>query len=734
MWSPFMKKSLFLILLSLSTLIQAQQRMVIVHNGKADTIPVWKIDSIHFLDFDYPETKIPKATEAVDLGLSMKWAPWNIGAKDSKGSGFLFGWGNPDPENHSTNPNYFPTPFASSNITNTENDVAQAYWGDLWHMPTVEDFEELKSKCTWQWVPERKAYKISNKNDSSKFIYLPVTGYAIGESSKGEGSGYYWTGTVSPQSSANAEYFNFTSQQNSPTIYNAGRYYRMAIRPVYGEYTIPVTIVSTSAVCHENSVTISVHIEGEGEDLTYGILYSTLSDVKESTAEKQVFSLEAISGSRDETIDIVNLKYDTKYYYRAFVKVGADTFVEGEDHEFRTEVDKRIVDLGLSVKWSSWNIGATSEGEYGYLEPWGASDGGSAYYGGGNISGTDYDIAHAEWGDEWRMPTREEFQELVDNCTASNDVVVVDNKFHYGVRFSRNGKSIFIPFCGYGSADNRTNEGAGGYYWTSEGIQYSAYGILFVSPDYQNYYEESAMPVTQCRGIRAVYGTRNTDNIIDNPDDNPGGDDPENPGGDTPSTPDPGNPVLEDVRAVDLGLTSGTLWANKNVGAVSASDAGYYYSWGEVDSLKENFLKQYYLYYQNRTFVRIGNPGEEGIAGTEYDAATVTWGSDWKIPIPEQFRELMEECTWTWDDMGEVPGYSIASKQNGKSIFLPAVNYYSGGNKGENGIGYYWSSSLFLFDEFNYNLSMALYIEDGSKTVRYHAREDGLPIRPVKSK
>ena len=89
------------------------------------------------------------------------------------------------------------------------------------------------------------------------------------------------------------------------------------------------------------------------------------------------------------------------------------------------------VDLGLSVCWAGWNVGASSPEEYGDYYAWGETidksdytEDSYQYYNGSdyvnigsNISGTRYDVARAQWGGSWRMPTNAEFEELINRCT-----------------------------------------------------------------------------------------------------------------------------------------------------------------------------------------------------------------------------------------------------------------------------------------------------------------------------
>lgn len=143
------------------------------------------------------------------------------------------------------------------------------------------------------------------------------------------------------------------------------------------------------------------------------------------------------------------------------------------------------IDLGLSVKWAAWNIGASSIGESGGLYGWGDPTGtntkktewigsGIKYpkdwdgYGGNdaprNIAGTNLDLATQKWGNKWRMPSIKEWQELYINCSCSE----ISYKGIRGMLcIARNGNSIFLPYNGMRSGTEK-REKEQGYYWTSE--------------------------------------------------------------------------------------------------------------------------------------------------------------------------------------------------------------------------------------------------------------------------
>lgn len=121
------------------------------------------------------------------------------------------------------------------------------------------------------------------------------------------------------------------------------------------------------------------------------------------------------------------------------------------------------IDLGLSVNWRGYNIGAEApqqsgtsyayamikKGNYNkYNYPFFSFEMGACDFPVNDISGNmEYDAVAAITGGLWRMPTKEEWQELIDGCTAS--VYTCEGINGILMTSKSNGNSIFLPYNGY---------------------------------------------------------------------------------------------------------------------------------------------------------------------------------------------------------------------------------------------------------------------------------------------
>ena len=193
---------------------------------------------------------------------------------------------------------------------------------------------------------------------------------------------------------------------------------------------------------------------------------------------------------------------------------------------------------------------------------------------------------------------------------------------------------------------------------------------------------------------------------------------------------------------VDLGLTSGTLWATMNVGASSSEDYGDYFAWGEVngyDCGKKFFTMETYKYCngEKKSMTKYCTDGSYGNVDNKTeldlsdDVARHNWGGSWRMPSKEQFEELYNECTWTWTSQDRIYGYRVSSKKNTNSIFFPAAGYRLNDLESTGSKGYYWSRSLDV--QMNNSRAYCRYFNSNVNSYSYSYRNYGNSVRPVLS-
>ena len=171
-------------------------------------------------------------------------------------------------------------------------------------------------------------------------------------------------------------------------------------------------------------------------------------------------------------------------------------------------------DLGLSVKWATCNVGASSPEDYGNYYAWGETATKSSYDAdnsktfrkssynydiGGNSS---LDAARANWGGTWRLPTKAEMQELIDKCTWA----WTTQGSKKGCKVTGpSGRSIFLPAAGCRFWSSLYYAGSNGRYWTStpyEGDADGACSLYFDDSDRRvdwgpRYHGFSVRPVSE---------------------------------------------------------------------------------------------------------------------------------------------------------------------------------------------------------------------------------------------
>ena len=242
--------------------------------------------------------------------------------------------------------------------------------------------------------------------------------------------------------------------------------------------TIKTSVNSTYAVIGGN-----ITDDGGGAITECGVVYSKLPN---PTVEDNKVTQSGRTG--EFTCTLLNLDPDSTYYARAYAKNYAG-LVYGEEVTFKIPLHE-FVDLGLSVKWATCNIGAKNPEEFGEYYAWGEittkniydrstyrycnSNGyitkycSNSYY--GNVDNKAIleeqdDAAVVNWGESWRMPTYAEWNELSQLCTWT--IITVNGVIGYRVTSKKNGNSIFLPAAGYIMSNSFTGLGSQGYYWSS---------------------------------------------------------------------------------------------------------------------------------------------------------------------------------------------------------------------------------------------------------------------------
>ena len=189
-----------------------------------------------------------------------------------------------------------------------------------------------------------------------------------------------------------------------------------------------------------------------------------------------------------------------------------ETYTADENYE---EIDgHECVDLGLSIRWATCNIGAYSPEEFGGYYAWGETEEKNNYIWenykwckGSYKSFTKYctnssygtidnkmfldtedDVAHAKWGGGWRMPTENEINELIKKCTWKwTTLNGINGYFIVGP----NGNNIFLPAAGMREGENVYHQGIIGLYWSATLIEKSnpdAYYLDFEEGNHGQYY------------------------------------------------------------------------------------------------------------------------------------------------------------------------------------------------------------------------------------------------------
>lgn len=795
-----MKKlfTLFTLVALFASATMAQIKLYVHQNdGSYTEFVAATVDSITFseqeLIVDYAN-----GYQYVDMGLpsGLLWATCNVGAKTSTEFGDYFAWGETETKESYTNKTYkwyedsdeiveikYSDLFkadASGNIRTLlelVDDAANVKLGGNWRMPTREEFEELLHPANTDLClvskNDVKGYLVVSKKNGNT-LFLPAAGFKLADEVTGvEDEYYYWT-------SEHAE-------EGLGVANVVGNFYgSLDVR----QFNRPIGCTIRPVLAKTLDYTISFKANGaEGEMTDIDAKYAQTITLPSNEFIKEGYDFICWTTNEDGTGksynggDIITIVNNVVLYAQWKEKVD-ETIPNNNNHEY--------VDMGLpsGLLWATCNVGATKPEEHGGDFAWGeveakneetadtykwqgdTYDKVTKYYDVDNKSVLELadDAANANWGGNWRMPSREEWMELSNTDYCTWDWTTVNDVKGYLVTSKKNGNSIFLPVTGSGY--NRDREGyeiENAIYWTNrnECSTWVAEIFAFSSTFIGITNNEHFLPREYALTVRPVLPRSLKQTItFDNNNGNGMMHDIKVDYADFVQIPEctftndgftfigwntkaDGTGVFYKVGTIfsiskdinlyamwynektsgtkntkeyiDLGLPSGTLWATCNVGANSPEEYGDYYSWGETQT-KSTFTASNYSYKSNPLTLPLSN-----------DVANIKWGTDWRYPTEEEHQELRNSnyCTWIWAEMNGITGYCIKSKINGNNIFLPA-----GGRKLNSETRYlgelcsYWTSNLDV--EYSEQVYIISYDSPYAGTIwDFEYRDDGRPVRPV---
>lgn len=384
------------------------------------------------------------------------------------------------------------------------------------------------------------------------------------------------------------------------------------------------------------------------------------------------------------------------------------------------------VDMGLSVKWCTNNLGATSALDGGAFFAWGETATKTDFswttyaWGTGADALTKYtstdnkitlalddDAAYNALGEHWRLPTRSEINELLATRTNPNySWTWNEDPAGWMVKYLVNGNRIFFPLPGGVTGTSPFSVGESGFYWSSTRDT--------------DYPEKAGLLMLTSTDASATEGTRYIGRSI--------------------------RPVYQDdigVKAVEFGLS--VKWAECNLGATDIEDFGDYYAWGETE-LKTTYNWTTYIWcmgYES-TLTKYCNISNFGYMGyndgktqldPEDDVVHSKFGGKWRMPSGDEILELADtrkdkaHYTWEWTTIGANYGWRVTYLVNGNSLFFPVAGSMSGSSLvNGNNVGYYWSSSLVSTSP---NDVIYFYLGPGGIGTNTGYRFYGRSIRPV---
>lgn len=458
-----------------------------------------------------PTITFPNANNVsyVDLGLpsGTLWATMNVGASKSEDYGDYFAWGETTTkdtytwgnykfmQNDMSHPNFINKYTFSDNkfsaiwynenkefigdnktVLSLEDDAAHVILGGDWRMPTIQEFKELKEECTWvwKWKAERgvNGYEVTGPNGES--IFLPAAG-DLSDSNLGIGKyGRYPTSCINESYSGSINFISFDYKDKA--VHFIERYHGMAIRAV-----LPAKL----------NYTLKLEANGgEGTAFTSNAHYAEAVTIPTNLFTRNGYQFIGWNTTKDGTG--ISYHKDKPIYLSQDLTLYAQwnkQTISGTENGFS------YVDLGLpsGTLWATMNVGASKPEDFGNYFAWGEVESWYEYdydpykwyndlneptkynnsthfgfYDNKTTLELEDDAAHVNWGGRWRMPTKEEFEEIIDSNNCVWNFTNLNGTLGYKITSLKNGNNIFLPSA-YGKMISGFigDENMSGFYWSS---------------------------------------------------------------------------------------------------------------------------------------------------------------------------------------------------------------------------------------------------------------------------
>ena len=463
--------------------------------------------------------------DAEDLGLSVRWATKNLGATKPEEFGYYYAWGETAPESWFGGPWYkwgngdegqftkyntgaqWGTVIDNLTRLCPEDDAAYYKLGAPWRMPTHDEMKELMNNCEWTWTTQNgvKGYAVSR---GKACIFLPASGYREGAGGEyGVGDiGWYLSSEILADNPLQAYCIHL--DEIRPYVFYSFRTSGYSVRPVYD----PDFALLSGMTLSSTSISLVA-----GQDTTLSVAAYIPAD---ATYKSVTWS------SSDKSVAVVDASGKVTAVAKGTAVITA-TAIDGSATSASCNIrvlPSWAVDMGDGIYWSSCNLGASNPEDYGDYYAWGEitvkedydwstykwCDGSydtltkyntkqtSGVYDGKTVLEYADDAARQTLGDQWRVPTLQEWKNLYDNCSWT--WTSLNGKEGYLVT-AQNGNSIFLPAAGERMDTVYSRLGMDGSYWASSILNsypYRAYFIGFDSNSIDGHYYEGPY---RCNGL-----------------------------------------------------------------------------------------------------------------------------------------------------------------------------------------------------------------------------------------